>query len=118
MWVAPVQMKKNRPGFNLTVLCDPGELDRFARMLLTHSSSFGLRYSLQERMCLQRRIQEVPTAYGPIAVKIGLLGDTVLKAVPEYEECRAAALKHGVTLQRVFEAARSEAGRLLGMGPP
>jgi uncharacterized protein (TIGR00299 family) protein len=118
VWVAPVQMKKNRPGFNLTLLCEPGELDRFGRVLLSHSSSFGLRYSFQDRMCLGRRLQEVPTAYGPIAVKIGMLGDVVLKAVPEYEDCRAAALKHGVPLRRVFEAARTEAGRQLGMGAP
>jgi uncharacterized protein (TIGR00299 family) protein len=117
-WVAPVQMKKNRPGFNLTVLCDPGELDHFARVLLHHCSSFGLRYSLQDRMCLERRVQEVSTAYGPIAVKIGMLGGAVLKAVPEYEDCRAAALKHGVPLRLVFETARTEAARQLGIETP
>jgi uncharacterized protein (TIGR00299 family) protein len=118
VWTAPVQMKKNRPGFNVTVLCDPGELERFSRLMLRHSSSFGLRCTVQERVCLERRIEEVHTAYGPITVKIGMRDDEMLKAVPEYEDCRAAALQHQVPIRQVFDAARAEAEKLLGTRAP
>jgi hypothetical protein len=118
VWTAPIQMKKNRPGFNVTVLCDPGDLERFTRLLLRHSSSFGLRYTVQERVCLERRMEEVRTAYGPITVKIGMHGDEMLKAVPEYEDCRAAALQYQVPIRQVFDAARAEAEKLLGTRAP
>ena len=118
VWVTPVHMKKNRPGFNITVLCSPGSLEGLAQRVLRKSSTFGLRYSFQERKCLRRSIKEVRTEYGPVHVKLGMLGDEVVKVVPEYKDCRNAAMRHDIPIERVFAAAKAEAVQQLREGKP
>ena len=113
VWTSPVYMKKNRPGFNICVVSAPETFDRLSDCVLKNSSSFGLRYSTHERLCLKRSIKKVHTAYGDIDVKVGMIGQDIVKASPEYEDCRRAARNHNVSLQVVFDAARREASRLL-----
>jgi uncharacterized protein (TIGR00299 family) protein len=110
VWVAPIFMKKNRPGSSVTVVCPPSSLEELSTIILRKSSSFGLRYSFHERRCLRRRQETVQTRYGPLRVKVGMLGDEVVKVVPEYEDCRASALRENVPLSRVFDAAKRAAG--------
>jgi uncharacterized protein (TIGR00299 family) protein len=108
VFTTPIYMKKNRPAFGLTVICAPGELDRLAGVILRESSTFGLRYRYSPRMVLGRRIETVPTSFGPISVKIGLMGDVPVKASFEYDELRKAALAHGVPLGSVLSEARTQ----------
>lgn len=103
----PVQMKKNRPGVRLTVLCDPAHRDRLAELVLRESTTFGLRLRTAERYCLARRMEEVPTPWGPVAIKVGLWGDAVLKAAPEYEACRTRARESGAPLRDIYAAAEA-----------
>ena len=102
-----VQMKKNRPGLSLRVLCTDDARDRLAEIILRETSTFGLRIARSERLCLARRMESVETSLGSIAVKVGLWGDDVLKVSPEYESCRAAAEASGRPLRDVFEVVRS-----------
>jgi uncharacterized protein (TIGR00299 family) protein len=113
VWTSPVYMKKNRPGFNICVISAPEAFGRLSDCMLRTSSSFGLRYSIHERLCLKRLIKKVHTAFGDIGVKVGMIGQDMVKASPEYADCRRAARKHNVSLQVVFDAARREASRLL-----
>ena len=106
----PVQMKKNRPGVLLTLLCAPSEADRFTVLLLTETSAFGVRRTLAERRKLQREAGTVATAFGEIAVKFGRLDGRVVQSAPEYEACKAAAARHDVPLQTVYDAARAAVG--------
>lgn len=101
----PVQMKKNRPGVLLTVLCAAGNADRFTEALLRETTAFGVRRTLAERRKLRREFKTVQTPFGEIAVKLGLLDGQRVQAAPEYEACRQASTRAGVPLQAVYQAA-------------
>jgi uncharacterized protein (TIGR00299 family) protein len=101
----PIQMKKNRPGVLLTVLCAEADADKFAELILRETSAFGVRRTVAERRKLRREFKSVKTRFGAVSVKIGLLDGRVVQAAPEYESCKKLAAKAGVPLKRVFEAA-------------
>jgi len=100
-----IQMKKNRPGVLLTVLCAEADADRFTEMLLRETTAFGVRRSLAERRKLAREFVTVMTAYGEVTIKLGRLAGKVIQATPEFESCRLVAKAAGVPLKSVFEAA-------------
>jgi len=102
----PVQMKKNRPGVLLTVLCAASEADRFSELILRETTAFGVRRTLAERRKLQRRSKDVKTAFGKVAVKVGTLNGRVVQASPEFESCRATAERAGVSTREVYDAAK------------
>ncbi|MGQ9615491.1 MAG: nickel pincer cofactor biosynthesis protein LarC [Spirochaetota bacterium] len=109
VFITPCFMKKNRPGFNLTVLSKPEDINRLADTILLNSSTFGLRYQFYYRKYLERRIEKVRTEFGPISVKLGIFNGRVVKASPEYEDCRRAALKNNLPIRTIFEKVRLEA---------
>jgi uncharacterized protein (TIGR00299 family) protein len=109
--INPVQMKKNRPGFVVSVLAGPEDLHPVSTILLTHTSTFGVRYSTRSRVCLERSTVSVETPYGPVAAKEGRLDGKVLKVVPEYADCRRLADEAGVPYLEVYEAALAAARR-------
>ncbi|MBN9688897.1 MAG: nickel pincer cofactor biosynthesis protein LarC [Verrucomicrobia bacterium] len=102
----PIQMKKNRPGVLLTVLCPPADADRFTERLLRHTSAFGVRRSVLERRKLRRELVRVKTEFGEIPVKLGWLDGERIQAAPEFDVCRDKAVQAGVPVMAVFEAAR------------
>jgi uncharacterized protein (TIGR00299 family) protein len=108
----PIQMKKNRPGVMLSVLCAPADADRLSRLLLEGTTAFGVRRTDAQRLKLDREIVAVKTAFGRIEVKIGRLGGRVVSASPEFESCKLAAAKAGVPVRRVLTAALAEAEKL------
>lgn len=107
VFLTPIQMKKNRPGTLLSVICDPDLADALATVVLSETSTFGVRISRWERMCLDRRWEEVVTEFGVIRVKIGERDGRVITASPEYEDCKRAAIEQGAPIRRVHEAAQT-----------
>jgi hypothetical protein len=107
VYTTAIQMKKSRPGLKVSVLAAPSRRAAVEEVLLRETPTFGVRRALMERSKLGRSEVAVPTRYGRIRVKVGTLGGETLKAAPEYEDCRAAAEKHGVPLAKVAEAARA-----------
>ena len=103
----PIQMKKNRPGVQLSVLCAEGDADKFSEMILRETSAFGVRRTLTERRKLQRETKTVTTPHGEVTVKLGLLNGEVVQVAPEYESCRAIAAQADVPLKAVYDAAVS-----------
>ncbi|HOB32088.1 MAG TPA: nickel pincer cofactor biosynthesis protein LarC [Verrucomicrobiota bacterium] len=101
----PIQMKKNRPGVLLTVLCAESQADAFTELILRETSAFGVRRSVAERRKLRREIKSVKTRFGEIAVTLGLLNGKVVQAAPEYESCRKAAQRANAPLKTVYSAA-------------
>jgi uncharacterized protein (TIGR00299 family) protein len=97
----PVQMKKNRPGTLLTVLVEPNLLNKAAELILKETTTFGVRFHETSRIILERKSIDVQTSLGNIRVKLGIFGDDIIKASPEYEDCRNAAIKHNVPLKDV-----------------
>lgn len=113
VYLTPVQMKKNRPGLQLTLLARPEQRDLLVALLLRETTSLGVRISAAERIVAERRHELVETAYGPIRIKVaGESGSAAANAAPEYEDCRTAALRHQVPLKAVYqEALRAWADR-------
>ncbi|MFW6189195.1 MAG: nickel pincer cofactor biosynthesis protein LarC [Planctomycetota bacterium] len=104
-FTAPVQMKKNRPGVRLTVLCPPERLRSVEELLWRHTSTLGVRRSLWQRSKLGREFRRVETPWGEVRVKVALRGGRVMRAAPEFEDCRAVAEANDVPLRRVYSAA-------------
>jgi uncharacterized protein (TIGR00299 family) protein len=106
----PIQLKKNRPGVLLTVLCAESEADRFSEMLLRETSAFGVRRTLAERRKLRREFKTVKTKFGAVTVKLGRLNGQVVQAAPEFESCRKLATQKRVPLSQIYDAARAAFG--------
>jgi uncharacterized protein (TIGR00299 family) protein len=107
VFLAPVQMKKNRPGTWIHVLCRPGDANALEAILFAETSTLGVRQQLVGRHALSRSSQRVETPYGPVQVKIARWGAGQVKASPEYEDCRQLAEEHGVPLRDVYRAAEA-----------
>ena len=105
----PIQMKKQRPGVLLTVLCAEADADRFAELILRETSSFGVRRTTAERRKLRRESRKVITPWGEVEVKFGRLDGHLVQTAPEYESCRRIAEAAGVPVRQVFDAARRAA---------
>jgi uncharacterized protein (TIGR00299 family) protein len=105
-YFTPVQMKKNRPGVLLSLLCRDAERAELIEMLFEETTTLGVRSYEVERRALERQIVRVETQYGPIDVKVARLNGNVVNQMPEYEQCRQAARSANVPLRVVEEAAR------------
>jgi uncharacterized protein (DUF111 family) len=105
VWFTPIQMKKNRPAVMLSVLCEENTRDEIAQIILSETTAFGVRVDRVQRLKLSRRITTVSTEFGEIAIKLGLKGEQVLQATPEFESVKAAAAQTGQPFRIVYEAA-------------
>jgi uncharacterized protein (TIGR00299 family) protein len=101
-----IQMKKNRPGFLVTVLAEPEHSDALARLLFEQTTTIGLRIYEARRKVLERQLVTVETSYGPVNVKLAWLDGKVVNAAPEYEDCQRLALEKAVPLKQVILAAQ------------
>jgi hypothetical protein len=102
-------MKKGRPGYLLTVLALLKDSEHLASMVLRETTAFGLRLERVERRTLRREEKSVPTPYGPIRVKLGYLGDSLVQIHPSDADCRKASNSASVSHADVAAAARSAA---------
>jgi uncharacterized protein (TIGR00299 family) protein len=103
-----VQMKKNRPGVLVSILCRPLDRDAVHNLLFKETTTIGVREYQVERRALSREIKRVATEFGEIDVKVASINGRAINQMPEYEQCRAAADRAGVAL-RVVEAAVRDA---------
>ncbi|HEY3041159.1 MAG TPA: nickel pincer cofactor biosynthesis protein LarC [Pyrinomonadaceae bacterium] len=101
-----VQMKKNRPGVLLSILCREEQRATLSELLFSETTTLGIRTYQVARRSLKRTIVSVETQYGPIDVKVAQLNGHIIKEMPEYEQCRQAAREANVPLRVVEEAAR------------
>ncbi|MFD0711465.1 nickel insertion protein [Paenibacillus sp. GCM10027626] len=104
-WV-PILMKKGRPGFLLNVLTHEKRLASIEQIVFEETTTLGMRYIWTECKRLERRWEEVQTAWGTIRVKVGLHNGKVVQFAPEYADCEVAAKAHNVPLKAVYEAAK------------
>lgn len=105
IFLAPLQMKKNRPGTLITVICRPETVGKFSDFLIRETTTIGLRWRTEHRIKAQRTIEKVETEYGAIRFKTARSGDEVINVSPEYEDCKRAALEKGIPLKNVMKAA-------------
>jgi uncharacterized protein (DUF111 family) len=102
-------MKKNRPGVVLSVSCRAQDSQRLAALVFAETTTIGIRRVKTERWALAREYAAVQTPLGEVGLKLARLGERVVNASPEYEDCRRLALEHGVPLKEVYAAATAAA---------
>lgn len=102
VFTTPIGMKKNRPGVLLSVLCRAGDREKMARLIFRHTTTLGIRESLQNRYTLERRTQAVSTPYGAVRQKISS-GYGVQRQKAEYEDIAAIAREQGLSIAQVRE---------------
>ncbi|HXY48025.1 MAG TPA: nickel pincer cofactor biosynthesis protein LarC [Terriglobales bacterium] len=104
----PVQMKKNRPGMLLTVLCEPESAAKLTQLIFTETTTLGVRRRDERRQSLARRWVNVRIPWGEVRMKVASLNGTVTNFAPEYEDCRRIAAAHHVPLKTVLQEATRE----------
>ena len=102
----PVQMKKNRPGTLMTIVCAPDKRDALADLVFRETTTIGIRYQEMARLCLERETQPVETAYGVVRFKVARKDGAVLNAQPEFDDLARVAAEQGVPIKMVQAAAQ------------
>ena len=106
VFYTPVQMKKNRPGVLLTLLCATEMREQMMDLIFHETTTLGVRHREERRVILRREFVTVETAYGAITIKVARnQAGQVMNAAPEFADCQAAALQHQVSLRDVQLAA-------------
>jgi len=106
VYTTPVQMKKNRPGVLLTLLCRPRDTAALMDLVFTETTTFGARTYRAQRRTLPRESVNVHTQFGDVRVKISRVNGHICHAAPEFEDCRKRAEQHHVPLHQVIDAAK------------
>lgn len=100
VFTASVGMKKGRPGTLLCCLCDYDRREEFARLMLMHTPTLGVRIYAPERMKLHRSVETVETEFGAVRIKRGS-GFGIEKSKPEYDDLARIARETGLTIAEV-----------------
>ena len=106
VYTTAIQMKKQRPGVLLTVLCGEHLAPTLEGILFRETGTLGIRSRLATRHTLTRRPHTVQTSLGPVAGKRAELGDGTARFTPEFEACKQIADEQRLPLQAVYDAAR------------
>jgi uncharacterized protein (TIGR00299 family) protein len=106
VYTTPVQMKKNRPGTLLTVLCKLADTQKLMDLIFAETTTIGARTYNAQRRVLPRTSVTVATAYGDVRIKVASINGHIRQATPEYEDCRKLAVEKNVPLQTVITAAQ------------
>jgi len=99
--LAPIQMKKNRPGVRLTVVGSPAARESLLERLFLDSTTLGVRIQEVERVTARRWQETITTPYGELSVKVMEYGGR-RRVLPEYEACRQLAEESGLSLLEVY----------------
>jgi uncharacterized protein (TIGR00299 family) protein len=105
VFMVPVQMKKDRPGVLLTVLCRPEAAETIIEMLLVQTTTLGVRYYEAKRRALERVIETIDTEFGRVRIKVARDGARTLHFQPEYDDCARLAIEANAPLLEVQAAA-------------
>src|SRR3990170_1341111 len=103
VFLAPIQMKKNRPATLLTVICTPGDCGRLADIIMQETSTIGVRFYPVRRTVLKRELRKVPTRFGAVGVKLVEQPDGTKRATPEYDDLKRIAAAKKLPLKIVHD---------------
>ena len=105
VYFSPVFMKKNRPATKISVLAEIFNKEVLSKILLTETSSFGIRSYEVDRITLDREFKHLKTLFGIIKIKVGRLDGKIVQVTPEFEDCKKAARKNKIPVKNVYESA-------------
>ena len=118
VFTTPIQMKKNRPGVMVSVLCDEAQIPAMESILFRETTTLGVRRFPVSRHKLNRKAVVVETEYGELRGKLGWLDDRLPTFSPEYDDCARVASERGIPLREVFDAAHAAYARRAGEAAP
>ena len=101
-----IQMKKNRPGIKISVICKNNDVESITNILFKESSTFGVRFYDTKRIKLSIEERNINTKYGKVKLKIGKFKNQIITVSPEYEDCKKLASENDVPLKDVYELAK------------
>jgi len=111
VWFKPIVMKKTRPAMTLSVLADASKVEALVDIIMSETTTFGVRISDARRKKLAREFRDAKTSGGVVRVKVGRSGGNVLKSVAEYEDAKAAAKKSGRPIKEIIDEAEGNPGK-------
>jgi len=102
VFLSPITMKKIRPASKLSVLCKPELEERITAILLSQTTSLGVRKYTVTKSMLQREFETIETRYGTVRIKHALAGGKRIKSKPEYDDCIRIAREHKIPIQEIY----------------
>lgn len=103
----PIYMKKNRPAYQISVLCNEEQIEKMNAILFRETTTIGVRRFPVEREVLERRIEEVTTPYGQAKVKVCLLEGKEMH-YPEYESVKKLAKEQGMAYGDAYQMVKEQ----------
>ena len=107
----PIQMKKGRGGFILSILCERKDIDTLANVLFHETTTIGVRIHCIERRKLDRKSKKIKTRFGEAEVKLAYLKGKLINISPEFETCEKIAKKKGLPVKEVYEEVKQAANK-------
>ncbi len=108
VFLTDINMKKNRPGVMLSVLCSKKNQEKLERVIFKETTTFGIRIKKVNRSCLEREYIDFESSFGTVTIKAAYYNGELIKFAPEFEECREIAKRKNMPLQRVYQQIISE----------
>ncbi len=102
VFYSPIFMKKNRPAYKLTVICDVKDTDIMEDIIFTETTTIGIRRRIEQRTCLERSFDTVDTKYGKLEVK-KTVRNGAETVYPEYSSARELAIKNNTALKEIYK---------------
>ena len=106
-WINPIIMKKNRPGFELTILCNREQLLLMESLIFSHTTTIGIRICELTRHILKRNEAFVDTKWGKVKVKEIFRPEGIIELVPEFEECKKISKQYKLPLRFIYDEIKS-----------
>ena len=103
VYFSAIIMKKNRPATKISVLAECGSREKLSKILLTETSSFGVRFYSVDRLILDREVKKLKTPYGLIKIKLGKLDGKIVQAAPEFEDCRKVSRAKKLPAKKIYD---------------
>lgn len=101
-YLSSIIMKKSRPGIILSVLCNPSKEKEIIKTLFKETTTLGVRKYNVDKFNLKRKFKKIKTRFGEVTVKTAYYNDKIIRAKPEYEECKRIAREKNVSIQEIY----------------
>ncbi len=109
----PIQMKKGRGGFILSIICEKENIDTLANILFHETTTIGVRIHSIERKKLDRKSKKIKTKFGEAEVKLAYLHGELVNISPELDSCEKLARKNKLPVKEIYEEVKQTANKLL-----
>ena len=103
VWFTPVIMKKGRPAFTVSVICEEEQKDAVREILFTESTTIGLRVTPFIKETLHREFEEIETHFGKVVIKKSFFNNRLVSVKPEADRCAAIAAETGLPMKQVIQ---------------